>query len=77
MSRAAGMGDNGPPSMPLVTLRLTVDDREEILTEYVCDWTDCPNAAVEVVGYARDLRLCRVLCAEHAKLLTKQRDSRR
>jgi hypothetical protein len=61
--------------MPLVTLRMTVEGREEILTEYMCDWTDCPNVAVEVVGNARELRLCRVLCAEHAKLLSKQRDA--
>ena len=40
--------------MPQVTIRTTINDREETLSEYLCDWTDCPNVAVELLwGRAR------------------------
>jgi hypothetical protein len=52
--------------MPQVTLRTTVDGREETLSEYLCDWPDCPNVAVSVVGIVRELRIRSVMCAEHA-----------
>lgn len=52
--------------MPQVTIRTVVDGREEILSEYLCDWPDCANVAVQVVGVVRALRLRAVLCAEHA-----------
>src|ERR1700752_3693580 len=55
------------PSMPQVAIRLTVDDREETISEYICDWPDCPNVAVEVVGVACELRLVTVVCTEHAR----------
>ena len=42
-----------------------VDGREEILTEYLCDWPDCPNVAVHVMGVAKDIRAAVVVCAEH------------
>jgi len=42
------------------------DGREEILSEYECDVTDCPNEAVEVVGVARELGRGFAVCAEHA-----------
>jgi hypothetical protein len=57
--------------VPQVTLRTTVDDREETLTEYICDWPDCPNAAVHVLGVVRELRLRAAVCAEHAAQLAK------
>jgi hypothetical protein len=64
--------------MPQVTIRTTVDGREEALSEYLCDWTDCPNVAVEVIGVVRELRLRVGLCAEHAALIAKRRtDSNR
>lgn len=52
--------------MPQVTIRTTVDGREETLSEYLCDWPDCPNVAVELLGVVRELRLRAVVCAEHA-----------
>ena len=55
--------------MPRVTIRTTVDGNEEVLSEYLCDWSDCPNIAVEVVGFVRELRLHTAVCAEHAALL--------
>jgi hypothetical protein len=55
--------------MPQVTIRAIVDGREETLSEYVCDWPDCPNVAVEVVGVVRELRMRAAMCAEHAARL--------
>jgi hypothetical protein len=52
--------------VPQITLRTVVDGREESLTEYFCDWPDCPNVAVHVVGVVRELRLRAAMCAEHA-----------
>ncbi len=52
--------------MPQVTIRTVVDGREETLTEYICDWPDCPNVATTVVGLVRELRIRAVMCAEHA-----------
>ena len=52
--------------MPQVTIRTDVDGREETLTEYMCDWPDCPNVAVHVLGIVRELRLRAAVCAEHA-----------
>jgi hypothetical protein len=54
--------------MPYVTIRITIDGREEALSEYLCDWPDCPNVATEVVGMVRELRLRVAMCAEHAGL---------
>jgi len=28
--------------MPQATLRINVDGREETISEYICDWPDCP-----------------------------------
>jgi hypothetical protein len=50
------------------------DGREETLSEYMCDWPDCPNVAVEVVGGLRELRVRVAMCAEHVSRLAKQRD---
>jgi hypothetical protein len=58
--------------MPNITLRMVVDGREETISEYICDWSDCPNVAVEVMGVVRELRLASMLCAEHAALVRKQ-----
>jgi hypothetical protein len=61
--------------MPLVTIKTIVDGREENLSEYLCDWPDCPNVAVEVVGGLRELRMRVAMCAEHVSRFAKQRDS--
>jgi hypothetical protein len=55
--------------MPRVTIRtgiLAPDGREEELSEYLCDWPDCPNIATEVVGCVREFGLSTVMCHEHA-----------
>ena len=56
--------------MPLVTIKtglLKSDGNEEVLTEYLCDWPDCPNVAVHPLGCIRELRAVVVVCAEHAQ----------
>jgi hypothetical protein len=60
--------------MPQVTIRTIIDGRDETLTEYLCDWCDCPNAAVEVLGFVRELSLRAGICAEHAALLADSRN---
>jgi len=52
--------------MPQVTIRTTVNGREEAVSKYLCDWPDCPNVATELIGVVRDLRLRSAMCAEHA-----------
>ena len=52
--------------MPQITIRTDVDGREESVSEYICDWPDCPNVAVHVVGVVRGLRVRAAMCAEHA-----------
>jgi hypothetical protein len=58
--------------VPQVTIRTIVDGREEAISEYICDWPDCPNPATEVVGIVRELRLCSAVCAEHAALISQR-----
>ena len=60
--------------MPEVTIRTIVDGREEVLTEYLCDWPDCPNVAVQVIGIVRELRLRAAMCAEHAARVANRND---
>jgi hypothetical protein len=52
--------------MPQVTIRTVVDNREESISEYICDWPDCPDIAVTVVGVARGLGIRTAMCKEHA-----------
>jgi len=59
--------------VPRVTLRAIVDGREETLSEYLCDWPDCPNVAVEVVGIVRELRTVAVMCPDHAARLANRK----
>lgn len=59
--------------MPQVTLSLETDDgNEETLTEYICDWPDCPNTAEHVVGVVRELRVVSVVCKTHATMLASR-----
>jgi len=60
--------------MPQVTIRTTVNGREEAVSEYLCDWPDCPNVATELIGVVRDLRLRTAMCAEHAACVRGSRD---
>ena len=60
--------------MPQVTIRTTINGREETMTEYLCDWSDCPNVAIEVLGVVRSLRLSAAVCAEHAAQMENRRN---
>jgi len=51
--------------VPQVTLRTFVDGREDTISEYMCDWPDCPHVGVHVFAVSA-LRLRAVVCAEHA-----------
>jgi hypothetical protein len=59
--------------MPRVTLRAeTADGKEDTLTEYICDWPDCPNVAEHVLGVVRELRAFAVVCTPHARLMAER-----
>jgi hypothetical protein len=54
--------------MPLVSIKTgfpTADGHEEVLTEYLCDWPGCPNAAVHPLGCIKEIRAVAVVCEEH------------
>jgi hypothetical protein len=61
--------------MPSITLRTndTADEQGETLTEYICDWPDCPNVAEHVVGILVELRAFCAVCTTHAKLIATRR----
>jgi hypothetical protein len=61
--------------MPSVTLRVTrpADGKEETLTEYICDWPDCPNVAEHVLGVISELRAFSAVCSKHASLIASRR----
>jgi hypothetical protein len=59
-------------SVPQITIRTTFSGREEAISEYICDWPDCPAVAVHVVAFVRELRLRSVMCAEHAARLAER-----
>jgi hypothetical protein len=42
------------------------DGREEALSEYFCDWPDCPNVAEHVLGCVKELGLSVAVCEQHA-----------
>jgi hypothetical protein len=61
--------------MPRVSIRtgfIGPDDKEEILSDYLCDCPDCPNSAEHLVGVARELGGGFVVCAEHAAVLQRR-----
>jgi len=66
-------------TVPHVTIRTIVDGREETLSEYLCDWPDCPNVAVNVIGVVRELRIRTAMCPEHTTRFRDQenKDSQR
>lgn len=63
--------------MPQVTLRTTVNGQEESISEFICDWKDCPNVAVEVVAVIRELRAASMMCHEHAAKFRERYDANR
>ena len=55
--------------MPQVTIKtglMTPDGCEELLTEFMCDHSGCPNIATQVLGCFIDVRFSAVVCEEHA-----------
>jgi hypothetical protein len=48
------------------------DGHEEELTEYLCDYPNCPNFATRIVGCLVELRLMAAVCEEHASKLRLQ-----
>jgi hypothetical protein len=60
--------------LPRLTLRCpqSADAEEETLSEYMCDWPDCPNVAEHVLGSIRELRAFVVVCGEHVRLPNPQ-----
>ena len=64
--------------MPLITIRTglqAADGQEEALTEYLCDWPDCPNIAVHSLGVITELRVMAVVCEEHASQVRRHTGS--
>ena len=64
--------------MPLVTIKTGIsapDGQEEVLTEYICDWPDCPNVAEHVAGVVREPALAAVMCRAHAAMLHKRKSA--
>ncbi len=54
--------------MPRVSMKtgfLTPAGAEEVLTEDICDWPDCPNVATHVMGCIKELRTVVVVCDQH------------
>jgi len=54
--------------MPQVTIQTGFsgpDGHEEKLTEYLCDWPDCPNVATHVLGCVRGIGVHAAVCEEH------------
>jgi hypothetical protein len=64
--------------VPLVTIKTgfaTADGKEEVLTEYLCDWPGCPNIAVRMLGCLKEVRAIAVVCAEHVPPSQRQTSS--
>jgi hypothetical protein len=53
------------PRVMIETGLTGLDDREEQLTEYICDSPGCPNVATNVLGCVAELGLFAAVCEEH------------
>jgi len=51
---------------------MTPDGSEEELTEYICDYPNCPNFATRVLGCLVELRQMAAVCEVHASKLRIQ-----
>jgi hypothetical protein len=60
--------------MPLVVIKTTIDGKEESLSEFWCDWPNCPKPAEHVVGAVRELRAVVMMCTEHVEALKRQQN---
>jgi hypothetical protein len=60
--------------LPRLILRYpqSANAKEETLSEYICDWPDCPNVAEHVLGSIRELRAFVAVCGEHVRLPNPQ-----
>jgi hypothetical protein len=58
-------------SVPQVTLRTIVNGREEAISEYACDWPDCPHAG-RYAFVLPSLSARAVVCAEHAVRIARR-----
>ena len=55
--------------MPIVKIRTGVTTEQggdQILTEYLCDWPDCPSIAEDVFGVVKELGVTLAYCKTHA-----------
>jgi hypothetical protein len=55
--------------MPIVRIRSedpAGQGGEQILTEYLCDWPDCPSIADDVKAVVRELGITLAYCQAHA-----------
>jgi hypothetical protein len=68
----SGRAEDTVPQVTIKTGFMTPDGREETLTEYICDYPDCPNYAEHVIGVAGQTGAGLAVCAEHAKRLQRQ-----
>jgi len=60
---------DGALEVPQVTIRTgfkDADGHEEKLTEYLCDYPGCPNAATRILGCLVELRAMAAVCDVHA-----------
>ncbi len=58
--------------MPHITIKTGMvlpDGKEEVLSEYLCDYGGCANVAEHVMGCVRELGTVYVVCREHAATL--------
>ncbi len=54
--------------MPRITLRCSEspgNDKEDTVSEYICDAPGCPNIAQHVLGVIAELRAFVAVCPEH------------
>jgi hypothetical protein len=54
--------------VPRVTIKsglTSPEGQEDCMTEYLCDWPDCPNIATEVLGCSKELGISSAVCKKH------------
>jgi hypothetical protein len=54
--------------VPRVTIKtgFPTPEGEEILAEYLCDWPECPNVGVHLLGCIPEIRAMAIVCEEHS-----------
>jgi hypothetical protein len=51
-----------------------VNGLEETISQYICDWPDCPEVAVHLIAVIPALRLRAMVCREHAARIANRTD---